>query len=330
MDSNFQALPPLKRFILMQQQEQIKTEEESKEPVQFCLPTKKRKQSLYPSAPSTVTTYCLPEKKRVWALQPQLISDQTSLTFDLNVEWKPAFSEETSGKDKSDGIPPVKITHQSPENEDRDKDEVEEECDEDNEEDEDDGIVCAVCQSTDGDQTDPIVFCDGCNLMVHTTCYGNPLVKGIPEGEWFCAQCLAEKPKKAYSSCCLCPNKDGALKPTKDGSWAHVVCAVFVPEVFFDDPEGREGINCSKVPKTRWENKCYICRSKRGCAVECSEPKCTLWFHVTCGLKEDLSIEYIQGKKGAVVAGFCKDHTKLWNKQQQTGKFKIVAREEHK
>jgi hypothetical protein len=44
--------------------------------------------------------------------------------------------------------------------------------------DDDDGIVCAVCQSTDGDPSDPIVFCDGCDLMVHATCYGNPLCEG--------------------------------------------------------------------------------------------------------------------------------------------------------
>ncbi|KAK0601837.1 hypothetical protein LWI29_027869 [Acer saccharum] len=352
MDSNFQALPPLKRFRLMQQQEQVKNQQSNEVPI--CLPAKKRKQSLNPPPhPTAATTCCLPTKKRVWALQPELISNESSLNLDLNVEWKPTFNEETATEEKkSERIPPVKNTNQSTET-----------IPEEHVEDDDDGIVCAVCQSTDGDQTDPIVLCDGCDLMVHTTCYGNPIVKGIPEGDWFCAKCLDAKPHKASSSCCLCPNKDGAMKPTNDGSWAHVVCAVFVPEVFFEDPEGREGIDCSKVPKTRWGNKCYVCRSKKGCAVECSEPNCPLWFHVTCGLKEDLYIEYSEGKKGAVVAGFCKDHTELWKKvkfhdfaflfclglmplvfvnnflcvglfcflqQEQTGKFKIVAREEHK
>ncbi|GMQ05868.1 hypothetical protein CsSME_00050704 [Camellia sinensis var. sinensis] len=50
--------------------------------------------------------------------------------------------------------------------------------------------------------------------------------------------------------------------------------------------------------------------------------------------KEELCIEYKEGGRnkggGGVVAGFCKDHTELWKKQQQTGKFKIVARDEHK
>lgn len=200
---------------------------------------------------------------------------------------------------------------------------------------EEDGILCDICKSTDGDPTDPIVFCDGCDLMVHSTCYGNPLVKEIPEGDWFCNLCLTLKSEKTNKdkpfSCCLCPTKGGAMKTTNvDGQWAHLVCAVLVPEVFFEDPEGRERIDCSQVPEKRWKGECYVCRSRSGCVIECSEPKCGLEFHVTCGLKEDLSIEYKQGKKGAVVAGFCKSHTELWKKQQQTGKFKIVARDDHR
>ncbi|KAL6283363.1 hypothetical protein ACE6H2_014292 [Prunus campanulata] len=197
---------------------------------------------------------------------------------------------------------------------------------------EEDGIVCAICKSTDGDASDPIVFCDGCDLMVHATCYGDPLVKGIPEGDWFCTQCsLSSVPSQSNepSSCCLCPIKGGAMKATRDGRWAHIVCALYVPEVFFKDPEGREGIDCSKVPKRRWKERCYVCKSSRGCAIQCSELKCPLAFHVTCGLNEDLCLEYREGRKqGAIVAGFCKTHSDLWKKQEQTGKYKIVARED--
>ncbi|XP_057966877.1 uncharacterized protein LOC131157043 [Malania oleifera] len=210
----------------------------------------------------------------------------------------------------------------------------EDEKEEEEEEQEDDGIECAVCQSTDGDPSDPIVLCDGCDLMVHAICYGDPLVKGIPEGDWFCSQCLfsqsPQSEKDKVLSCCLCPAKGGALKPTRDGRWAHLMCALLVPEVFFLDPEGREGIDCSRVPPRRWERICYVCNSAGGCAIDCSHAKCPLAFHVTCGFKEELCIEYREGKNnGAIVAGFCKDHTELWKKQQKTGKFKIVAREEH-
>ncbi|KAF5730777.1 PHD finger family protein [Tripterygium wilfordii] len=355
MDATFQSLPPLKRFRLQQQQERQQkeklAEEENKENmvIPSTLPAKKRRESREPLAPcrsaATTTTYNLPAKKRVWAMPPDLVLEMPFSPIDLNVEYKPSIDEEvkvteeipladTANQSEVKEVSGLENIGESFENSDISLQEQNEEISDD----EDDGIVCAICKSTDGDPSDPIVFCDGCNLMAHSTCYGDPLIKGIPEGDWFCAQCLASRSsedqnqeKPAPFSCCLCPVKEGAMKPTSDGRWAHILCSLFVPEVFFEDPTGREGVNCSMVPKRRFEERCYVCMSSSGCAIDCSEPKCLLAFHVTCGLNEDLIIEYKEGKKkaGAVVAGFCKDHSELWKKQQQTGKFKIVAREEH-
>ncbi|KAF8025973.1 hypothetical protein BT93_F2721 [Corymbia citriodora subsp. variegata] len=357
---NYQRLPPLKRFTLLQQ----RRDQENADPASnsLPLPAKKRKESrhLTPLLPSDLaaraTTHCLPTKKRVWALDPDLT---TLLPLDLNAEYKPRFvevgseaekerasqakkiKEEDGGKEQPLVLNPVArgaVTIGSQEDQvEANVEEGEEEREEarngnGNEEEEEDGIVCAICQSTDGDPEDPIVFCDGCDLMAHTTCYGNPLAKGVPEGDWFCNQCLvpntSENRVESFS-CSLCPNSGGALKSTVEGSWAHVVCALLVPEVFFEDPEGRDLINCSKVPKKRWAKKCYVCQDTNGCAIDCSEPRCPLAFHVTCGLSQDLCIEYREGKRNAaIVAGFCRNHTELWKKQERTGKFKIVAREE--
>lgn len=332
MESKFHGLPPLKRFRLMQQQQEQNEEnnfntskrnpestENSMTPL--CLPAKKRKEcrdSLpLPPISTTNTTFCLPAKKRIWAVQP------FDLDLNLNLEYEPPSdtgNQEILPKDLEKS---TEINIQAAEiNNGGEKSGGEDSETKGNgvNEDDDDGIVCAICESTDGDPTDPIVLCDGCDLMVHTTCYGNPFTKGIPEGDWFCAQCLESKSarnsaSKAHLSCCLCPVSGGALKPTTDFKWAHLVCAIYVPEVFFVEPEGREGIDCSQVLKRRWEKKCYVCESKNGCVIDCSEPKCPLAFHVTCGLKEELCIEYRQGKnKGAVVAAFCTAHTDLWKK----------------
>ncbi|CAJ1978441.1 unnamed protein product [Sphenostylis stenocarpa] len=292
-------LPPLKRLRLIQQQQQ--------QHLNHChhsspLPAKKRKES------RTIHNFSLPAKKRVWAPQPQSPpspndtvppfetspSTDADPPFDLNVEYNPSLGES----------------------------------------DDDDGVLCCVCQSTDGDPADPIVFCDGCDLTVHASCYGHPLSKAIPDGDWFCERCRFEESNdnnKSITRCSLCPASYGALKRTADGAWAHVVCALFVPEVFFLDPEGREGIDCSMVPKKRWSQRCYLCECCDGCALVCSEPKCGLAFHVTCALKEELWIEYKEGKKGGtIVAGFCKTHTQVWEKQQQSGKYKIVPVENEK
>ncbi|KAF6175073.1 hypothetical protein GIB67_038986 [Kingdonia uniflora] len=353
--SKFHGLHPLKRFKLRQ------IEEESSPDSSTMLPAKKRKHtrdSPLPSSPlkpNSTTTYCLPAKKRVFAFQPLFDSpEKPNPSFDLNVEYQQSPVKETKPQDETEVIEEPQIQN--------DGNDVEVQFKKEEGEDED-GVVCSVCRSTDGDPSDPIVFCDGCDLMVHAVCYGDPLVKGIPEGDWFCFKCQntsTTSPKTADGlDCCLCPVKGGALKPTTDERWSHIVCALLVPEVFFKNPEGREEIDCSQVPHKRWEEVCYICDSSSGCAIDCSEPKCGLTFHITCGLNEELCIEYKEGRSkrgggGAIVAGFCKTHTNLWEKvtsnsvrfrrsfisiilsvfvylqslqQQQTGKFKIVARD---
>ncbi|CAH1429872.1 unnamed protein product [Lactuca virosa] len=322
MENRFHSLPPHKRFRAIHPVSPI-NHQESNTPIYSSLPAKKRKESRDPPSfltspdvtiSASTATYCLPAKKRICAVHPDFLPPKPSSPFDLNLEYNPILEEDIASvtvnvSKKDEEIDYIRVKKGE-------------------EQEDEDGILCAVCQSTDGDPSDPIVFCDGCDLMVHTTCYGNPLINGVPEGDWFCSQCqITDKNKD--SSCCLCPFNGGALKPTNNGLWAHIVCALFIPEVFFHDPEGREGIDCSKVPLRRWGKKCYVCRKTKGCAIDCSEENCGLSFHVTCGLKEDLCIEYKEGRnKGAIVAGFCKSHSDLWIKQQGTGKYKIVARNE--
>ena len=45
--------------------------------------------------------------------------------------------------------------------------------------------------------------------------------------------------------------RGGALKRTTCGNWCHVVCAIALPEVFFEDKQRRDGINITKLNPAR-------------------------------------------------------------------------------
>jgi PHD-zinc-finger like domain len=74
-----------------------------------------------------------------------------------------------------------------------------------------------------------------------------PVVSSFP----YAGESLADgKPK----SCVLCPAEFGAFKQTTTGSWAHLLCAIWVPEtgvanVIYMEPV--DGVDA--IPKNRWK-----------------------------------------------------------------------------
>lgn len=144
--------------------------------------------------------------------------------------------------------------------------------------------VCAVCDGTESLSSNAIVFCDGCDIAVHQECYG---IVFIPEGQWLCRRCLVFKNRQI--NCVLCPSHTGAFKQTGNGSWAHVVCGLWLPELYFANLHYMEPIEgLDSMNKSRWKLVCYICKLKVGACIQCAHKSCFAAFHVTCAKRAGL------------------------------------------
>jgi hypothetical protein len=191
---------------------------------------------------------------------------------------------------------------------------------------------CGVCFDGEAsDPSNPMVYCDGCDLAVHVECFGSPLNVQIPEDEWFCDRCRWEihsgmKERGERVSCCLCPVRIGAMKRTTDWRFAHLSCAQWIPEVFFRCPDSSDLIDILSIPKYKHGRECSYCSSSYGVATECSEPGCTIIFHVTCGLSNDVYFEYKKGQGNAadVIIAYCPQHAKRWRGKKGKAVVKAI------
>ncbi|XP_055908871.1 protein AF-10 isoform X2 [Eupeodes corollae] len=186
---------------------------------------------------------------------------------------------------------------------------------------------CCVCSDERGWPENPLVYCDGqnCTVAVHQACYG---IVTVPTGPWFCRKCESQE-RPARVRCELCPSRDGALKRTDNQGWAHVVCALYIPEVRFGNVTTMEPIILQLIPSERYAKTCYICqeigkpnRANVGACMQCNKFNCKQQFHVTCAQSLGLLCEeagnYLDNVK---YCGYCQHH---YSKLKKGGNVKTI------
>ncbi|XP_036263780.1 protein AF-17 isoform X7 [Pipistrellus kuhlii] len=184
---------------------------------------------------------------------------------------------------------------------------------------------CCVCSDERGWAENPLVYCDGhaCSVAVHQACYG---IVQVPTGPWFCRKCESQE-RAARVRCELCPHKDGALKRTDNGGWAHVVCALYIPEVQFANVLTMEPIVLQYVPHDRFNKTCYICeeqgresKAASGACMTCNRHGCRQAFHVTCAQMAGLLCEEeVLEVDNVKYCGYCKYHFSKMKTSRHTG-----------
>ena len=138
-------------------------------------------------------------------------------------------------------------------------------------------MKCEICWDKDSSFDNPLVICDGRGrysggcIAAHKECYG---IANIPEGPWFCEKCQSGGPN---TCCAICGRKDGALKKTLDGNWAHTECVWWTKEFagVFSVKQLREA-----CPERSTVN-CDVCKGKGG-AQECLFGDCMKAAHPYC------------------------------------------------
>ncbi|ETV83584.1 hypothetical protein H257_04282 [Aphanomyces astaci] len=126
-----------------------------------------------------------------------------------------------------------------------------------------------------------------CSTRIHEECFGMVLRKD-PNGPWHCPSCVYGSPLQ----CCLClQDRGGAIKPTSDGRWAHVICALGIPELTLRDVPTMEPVDgMSDIDPTRLRSMCNLCKRKGGAVVACEVDGCGTAFHISCAADAGLWI----------------------------------------
>ena len=214
---------------------------------------------------------------------------------------------------KSLGFDPVMITNQQPN-------------------------CCAVCNSVKDTDFNELIQCDSCKVLVHAGCYG---IEEKHDGTsvWRCSVCALvgndhskEDSRPGFDllsrpACALCPcvSRFQAMKPTEDNTYAHVTCAIWIPETHMSPRSEICGVK--KIRPARLALKCDICKVQRGPCIQCSDKKCFASAHPLCARAKGWEMKILEDDEsgGVTLKAFCLKHSKQPKGSSNTTKRLVKA-----
>ncbi|MEN2496215.1 MAG: E3 ubiquitin-protein ligase Jade-2 [Marteilia pararefringens] len=168
-------------------------------------------------------------------------------------------------------------------------------------------MICQICFGSESEHNNKIVLCEGCDLCVHQSCYGIP---EIPAEDWLCKPCKLNLSKPM---CYLCGNDTvGAFTSmkSKEVLWAHNLCALWIPEVIYEDVNENTKVRVTAGGSKRTQNCCCICfQSRIGLCIECNAEGCNRKFHVSCAFAASfIMLCYVDSHNNIHRECYCNDH----------------------
>eukprot|EP00180_Rhodochaete_pulchella_P001025 Plantae.Rhodophyta-Rhodochaete_pulchella.ctg1844.p1 GENE.Plantae.Rhodophyta-Rhodochaete_pulchella.ctg1844~~Plantae.Rhodophyta-Rhodochaete_pulchella.ctg1844.p1 ORF type:complete len:1070 (+),score=142.46 Plantae.Rhodophyta-Rhodochaete_pulchella.ctg1844:98-3211(+) len=161
---------------------------------------------------------------------------------------------------------------------------------------------CGVCLDSDSHR---LLRCKECGIAVHVDCYSSGhLDFDLARLTWVCDPCLqgVEDPK-----CTLCPVRGGPLRSTVEGLFAHVVCALYLGETYFEERTGKVA-GVGSIDPTRYKLRCRVCKLSGFAPPQCTLKSCGIAMHPLCARKEGLPLFEDEERGEIVLKMFCAKH----------------------
>lgn len=179
---------------------------------------------------------------------------------------------------------------------------------------------CSICYDKTFSEN-PIIKCKICELPVHVCCYG---IEEKNVVDFTCAPCTHHMDSKSIF-CILCNKTGGAMKPTTNNEWVHVICVFFQDGAeFMNVHTTMQPVDLSKVGPLKRKIECCFCNEKTN-TFKCAKRGCKKGLHPSCGLDNGTIEEREVGKDALRFFGYCSlGHINSKHKRLSSDNVKLV------